>query len=192
LDNPHGVILFPRNDWNGAFYQDNFALGEFYKKLQGKFSLRAFECEGKIGIARALIKLNKKYNPPNKKGHKISLAIIGGHGTENSIQFGGKEEINILHAKDFMGRGVQRTSEFFEKNPTFLLFSCSTGVENGIGQKLSETMNAKVVAPKIPTNISEIQVGMRPGREFRFSVKYFDKGEKDVRSVYAAGLKKED
>ncbi len=186
LENPYGVILFPRNDWNGAFYQDNFALGEFFQKLEGEFSLRVFECDGKIGLARALIRLNRKYNPPNKKGHKISLAIVGGHGTENSIRFGGNEERDTLYLKDLMGKGAKRTSEFFEESPTIILISCSTGVDRGIGQKLSKVMGAKVIAPRVPTNIQEIQVGRRRKGKFRFNAKY-ESEEKDTKSVYVAG-----
>lgn len=189
LENPYGVVIFPRDDHNGAFYNDAFALLEFYKKLQGEFSLRVFECDGKIGVARALLKCSKKYNPPGEKGHKISLAIIGGHGSRDSIRFGVGRDRDFLFIDDLMGKGVQKTSEFFEANPTIILVSCSTGADKGIGQKLSEVMGAKVIAPKTPTNISEIQVGKRRGGKFRFNAKYRSE-EKDVRSVYVGGVNK--
>ena len=188
LDKPYGVILFPRNDRNGAFYDNNFAFNELFERLQGEFGLRVVECEGKMDVARALIALNKKYNPADGNGHKISLAIIGGHGTENSIRFGGGDERHALFTPDLMGRGVQRTSEFFEGNPTFILVSCSTGADKGIGQKLSEVMGAKVIAPKVPTSIDEYQVGKRRGGKFRFNARYFDDyKEGGVKRVYVGG-----
>jgi hypothetical protein len=141
-----------------------------------------------MDVARALIELNKKYNPPDGSGHKISLAIIGGHGTEDSIRFGGDDERHALLSQDLQGRGIQRTGEFFEDKPTFILVSCSTGADKGIGQKLSEVMGAKVIAPKIPTHIREYYVGKRRGGNFRFNARYADdKKEGDIRSVYVGG-----
>ncbi len=192
ISNPYGVVIFPRNDWNGAFYQNRFELNQLYEKLQGGFNLRVMECEGKIDVARALIEFNKRYNPLDGNGHKISLAIIGGHGTQDSIRFGGDDERHALFTQDFQGRGVQRTSEFFEENPTFILVSCSTGADKGIGQKLSEVMGAKVIAPKVPTSIAEYQVGKRPGGKFRFNAKYVgDKKGGEVKSVYVGGDERE-
>lgn len=183
---PYGVVLFPRNDWNGAFYGDNLALNELFEELHGEFGLRVVECEGKMDVARALIDLNRRYNPADGSGHKISLAIIGGHGTENSIRFGGDDDRHALFTEDLQGRGVQRTSEFFKDNPTFILVSCSTGADKGIGQKLSEIMGAKVIAPKVPTSISKYQVGKRKGGKFRFNAEY-TKDEGDTKSVYVGG-----
>lgn len=149
--------------------------------------MRAFECESKQDIARVLIKSEKKYNPEGK-GHKISLLILGGHGSEDSIHFGGWYKRNILYLEDLAGRGVGRTNRFFEKNPTFILASCSTGADRGIGQELSKTFGAKVIAPKVPTNVEKFYAGKRPGGKWRFNAQFIVKGSE---TVYMQGEKKE-
>lgn len=188
IKNPYGVVIFPRNDWNGAFYETGRKLKSLLVGLENhNFSLRVFECEGKFGVARALLKLNKKYNPPDGSGHKISLAIIGGHGTENSIQFGGKGESNSLYLEDLTGKGAQKTNKFFEENPTIILVSCSTGVDKGIGQKLSKVLGARVIAPMVPTNVNEFRVSKRLDIKPRFNVIY---NKDDAKSVFVGGEKK--
>ncbi|MFA6552678.1 MAG: hypothetical protein WCT19_04240 [Candidatus Paceibacterota bacterium] len=186
LDLPYGVIIYPRNDWNGAFYEDKDVLKDFMEELQGQFSLRVAECESKMDIARILIKLNKHYNPDDGMGHKISLLILGGHGTEDSIQFGGRDERHSLFMNDLFGGGVQKTNRFFEENPTIILSSCSTGAEGGIGQELSKKFGAKVIAPKVPTNLRAIHGSKNRGQDkFRFNALYAS-GE-TTKSLYRMG-----
>ena len=183
--NPYGVIIFPRDDWNGAFYGDVYALKELYEQLGGEFSLRVFECETKTDIARVLIKSDRRYNPKDGSGHKISLLVLGGHGTERNINFGGYGEKlkanRSLSADDLMGGGVRRAGQFFEENPTIILSSCSTGAEGGIGQELSERFGAKVIAPKEPTSMEAIYASRRRGQtKFRFNAKYVAAGSKKL------------
>ncbi|MCX6721632.1 MAG: hypothetical protein NTY04_00330, partial [Candidatus Staskawiczbacteria bacterium] len=182
--NPYGVIIFPRDDWNGAFYADADVFRKLYKQLDGEFSLRFFECESKTDIARALIKSNKHYNPSDGSGHKISLLVLGGHGSEKRINFGGDErpsERHYLTADDLMGGGVKRAGQFFEENPTIILSSCSTGAEGGIGQELSKRFGAKVIAPKEPTALTGIHANKNRGQDkFRFNATYSAKGSKNL------------
>lgn len=182
---PYGVILYPFNDWNGAFYADKKAFEELYKGVKGEFSLRVVECEGKIDVARALIKLNRKYNPPDGTGYKIQLAILGGHGTEDSIRFGGEEERHVLRTKDLMGKGTEKASQFFDENPTIILVSCSTGADAGIGLELSKKLRAKVIAPKTRTNLTSLYASRNRGQErFRFNAKF---AHEKQRSTFVAG-----
>jgi len=178
---PYGVIMYPRNDWNGAFYADKNVFQDFFKSLQGEFSIRVVECEGRMDVAKTLIRMNKKYNPPDGSGHKISLAIIGGHGTENSIRFGGEDERHALHLQDLMGKGIRKAGQFFDENPTIILVSCSTGADKGIGHELSAKLGAKVIAPKVPTNITALYAGRNRGQnKFRFNAKYATEESKNT------------
>jgi hypothetical protein len=182
---PWGVIMYPRNDWNGAFYADKDAFEELLTSVKGEFSLRVVECEGKRDVARNLIKLDRKYNPSDGSGHKVSLAIIGGHGTENTIRFGGDDDRHVLRTEDLLGKGTAKASQFFEVNPTIILVSCSTGAEKGIGQELSEKFGAKVIAPKIPTNISGLHASRNRGQsKFRFNATFRDK---EAKNMHVAG-----
>ena len=74
-----------------------------------------------------------------------------------------------------MGRGAERSSKFFEKDPTIVLVSCSTGADRGIGEKLSEVMGAKVIAPDRPTNLNDIKV-LKKGDSLRFKIEYSEAG----------------
>ncbi len=111
--------------------------------------------------------------------------ILGGHGTERSIAFGGSNERHTLRIEDLLGRGVRKTGGFFEDEPTIILTSCSTGADAGIAQRLSRTFGAKVIAPKIPTNVKAYHATRRQGeKKFNFSAEYNDEGSK---SLYVSG-----
>jgi hypothetical protein len=184
-NSPYGVVMYPRDDWNGAFYHNKDAFEGLLKDLKGEFLLRVAECEGKMDIARMLLKFDKTYGGAN--GNKISLLILGGHGTENSIRFGNSDfrgsddEKHVLHTKDLEGKGVRKTGNFFDEKPTIILASCSTGAEGGIAQELSKVFNAKVIAPKIPTNVKSYHASKNRGQEkFRFHAQYRDENAKNL------------
>jgi len=184
---PYGIILNPENDWNGAFSNDSqiWAVINSQLKHYGYF-LRVVESESKQEIARRLISLDKWYG----KSHKISFAFIGGHGTENSIKFGGEAPRNSISIDDLAGHGVKKTNKFFELNPTIVLVSCSTGAERGIGQKLSEMLNAKVIAPKAPTALRRANVFLEKD-QLVFEVSYGNKfglpDKDDSKQTYVGG-----
>jgi hypothetical protein len=168
---PYGVIIYPRDDWNGAFMDNVNSFKGLYEQLDGKANVRIVEAQGKISIARRLLALRNKY--PERK---ISFAVIGGHGEKDHIQFGNSLPEGDLYASDLYGRGVQRTSEFFVPNPTIVLASCSTGTEGGIGQKLSEIMGAKVIAPEKPVKTSKFDAKLGQDGSIQLDVKYSESG----------------
>ena len=179
---PYGIVINPTSDWNGAFeagYGVWVSLHSQLKKLG--YDLRIMEADGKMEVARRLLQLNKEYGEENK----ISFAIIGGHGSENSISFGGEEEKQMLYSQDLTRRGTKKAVGFFEENPTIILVSCSAGVDKGIGEKLSKETGATVIAPDIPTNISSISIEEKDGR-LNFDVKYRDE---ESRRVFNRGEK---
>ena len=181
---PYGVILYPKDDWNGAFHSDGLVFSELMDGLNRKpelkdYLVRVFECSSKSDVARALIGLNKTYGDH----HKISFAIIGGHGMKDTINFGGGEFArNYLFSKDLQGKGVRRTGGFFEPEATVVLASCSTGEQEGIGQTLSENFGMKVIAPNMPTALDAILPKFVNGK-IDFDVKYYDRGASMVYSA---------
>ncbi|KKQ95383.1 MAG: hypothetical protein UT85_C0017G0011 [Candidatus Levybacteria bacterium GW2011_GWA2_40_16] len=174
-DLPYGIVLYPRNDHNGAFYHDRAIFEKLLKQLNGRFAIRVIEAESKYEVARALMKLVKRYSPK----HKISFAIIGGHGREDLIQFGGTDERYVLYSQDLLGRGVRKASEFFEQNPTIILASCWTGAPGGIGQELSEALGAKVIASSARTSIRHINARVEDG-QVDFDVEYAEAESKKI------------
>lgn len=166
---PYGVILFPVNDHNGAFYGYRNTFTHLLQDLEDQYDLRVVEASNKFDIAKKLITFREVYQP------KISFAIIGGHGTKDSIQFGRSyKESNNLITEDLMGHGIQKTSGFFENNPTIILSSCSTGKEKGIGHRLSETWGATVIAPDNDTAVDEIHAYVNRGPTVHFEIKFRD------------------
>lgn len=167
---PYGVVIYPRNDHNGAFYHPG-PLQELYQDLQGGYHTRIVEAKGKIDIARKLIELDRRYGAQ----HKISFAILGGHGTQDSIRFGdySHHKTDKLFTEDLMGYGVRRTKHFFEENPTIILDSCSTGARAGIGQKLSQQIGARVIAPDQPCNTKSLHGKVQQGKLI-IDAEYYD------------------
>lgn len=181
---PYGIVLYPQNDHNGAFYQDYRIFKDLYKGLQGKYNIRFLECASKIDVARRFINLDKRYG----EHQKISFALIGGHGMENRIRFGGNDEAHSLSIKDLLGSGVQRVSSFFTENPTIILNSCSTGAHNGIAQEISKVIGANVIAPDVPSNISSLAVDIQTDK-LDFKVGY--KKSEDLKE-YNTGILQND
>jgi len=191
-DSPYGVILYPFRDHNGVFYGDVGAFDDLHEQLRGKYRIRVIECEDKIDIAKNLGRLRKKYPE-----HKISFAIVGGHGSKSSIVFGGNDKKNILEISDFyLPRGKEPSdthfvkaikegrslpghydkridkSSFFEPNSNIVLVSCSTGAKRGIAQKLSQALGMKIIGPEISTNFSSFNPEITPQGNLVFHPEY--------------------
>lgn len=206
-DLPYGVIIYPRNDHNGAFYENKPAFIDLFNKLTGQYHIRVFECEDKIGVVKAFKKLKNHY-----PGHQISFMILGGHGTEYSIHFGGEDKKHELERFDFYDFGPREDKkelkkfatigqdnnflgdrydkrmiylkDFFEPNSTTILASCSTGVHGGIAQELSSALETKIIAPNIPSNIKSFGPNINENGKLSFQVEYFDEG---VAKSYMSG-----
>ncbi len=187
-DLPYGVVLFPRSDHNGAFYQNAIKLNDFHHQLEGNYNLRVYECGSQIEAAKALIRSRDRYG----EKHKISFGILGGHGSPDSVQFGNKSKkkyglkafLGDLMFKPTVGPKIDLTSEdvakptmpkigeLFEDDSTVILVSCSTGVEEGIGEKLSSALGVKVIAPTGDTNLKNITVKYDKSGKPDFDVTY--------------------
>ena len=175
---PYGVIFNPRDDYNGAFYDNRRIYNDLINQLENRFLVRAAEGESKIDIVKMLNRLNNKYGGE----HKISFAIVGGHGTKDSIQFGGDDKKHVLRTEDLKerisGRKKNRAERggYFEEGATLILNSCSTGYEEGIGQELSRILGIKtvtVIAPDRDAPLKTITVTIKDGRP-QFGVTYLE------------------
>lgn len=180
-ETPYGVIFYPRSDHNGAFYQNIAVLRNLFRDLGGKFLLRVAEGENKLDMIRQMRRFDRRYG----RKHKISFALVGGHGTAESLQLGrGEGKKDFLHKEDMVRirHRAPRYRRFFYK-PTFILISCDTGATFGLGDFISRAVDATVIAPNTPTNIKEINVEFRENRPI-FRVKYHDEG---ADRTYVAG-----
>lgn len=159
---PWGIILYPYADWNGAFHRDMWVFNDIREQLQQikdahgvDFRVRIFESGNVRTIRRLLLPFFEKYGA-------ISFAIIGGHGTPYTIDFGeGRTTGEFLTPRTITSKsGIARVfKEMFLPNAPIVLASCSTGMEHGIGQTLSRH-NLHVVAPNAPGSLRKIDVSL--------------------------------
>lgn len=195
-ESKYGIIIFPESDWNGCFYNQTKIIRKTINRLKEKNILtRVVECKSIVRIYNYLDKFNKKYNRGGD--NKILYAIIGGHGSPNSITFGekGAEKIRRLTKPIFLDltrrqkfhelksskikKGMAKTKLFFDKESPITLFSCSTGVPSGIGQLASKFMNRVVSGPREDASPQDINISFDNKSVPRFKINYVD----DIREV---------
>ncbi len=186
---PYGLIIFPRSDYNGAFYNFKDSIKNIYNETRDNHLVKIFEASSKIDVARILIDCNKRYGLKNK----ISYLIIGGHGTAESLDLGSQEALlfkdknkKIVDKNDFEGEGVKKVKEFFVEKPAITLISCSTGADEGLIDSISQQYNAEVVAPKIPTSVEDMHVKYDEEGKPHFNVTW---SNNEANSLYVSGNK---
>ncbi len=185
-DAPYGIVLFPKTDWNGAFYGTSATLWDFADpELMQQYQTRIIETSGRFGIALHLTRLDKRYGEKNK----ISFAIVGGHGKPFAIEFGAMRTRDFskkryrrdykndhqLSISDLMGRASDRAKSYFTDRPVIILCSCDTGQAGGIGEQISRLYEANLIAPDRPTNFKTIRPRVEGGR-IEFDVEYLEEG----------------
>lgn len=160
-DLKYGIAVYPYNDHNGFFYNQD-PIRKIYNTVSEKgYGIRIIETDTLRKLYRQLIFLDSTYGENNK----ISFAFLGGHGNTSAIQFSKKIHIDkiigdkkyahylgVLFTADITNSlAIQREKiqRYFINNPTIILNSCSTGAEEGIAKALSEKLKSKVIAPKV-------------------------------------------
>jgi hypothetical protein len=148
LDMPYGIAILAREDHSGTLFSSYQELETLSKRIRGLTTprgIRIFEADSARDVAKILLRLDKKYG----SSKKIEFALIEAHADPDRIVFGSGEG-QSLSVDDLTGKGSGRVSEFFTDHPTFLLNACSAGAKEGIGQKLSERIGARVLGPEVP------------------------------------------
>jgi hypothetical protein len=166
----HGILLMPIADHNGAFSQDLQVFDKFYQQIKDKYNLRVYECGNIKDLAKSFIHTKNRYAP------KLSFAIVGGHGTKDSIQLGNFfVSPNIpadLETDHLNSSSAEKLKDFFNEDASIVLISCSTGANQGIGQKLSEKFGLTVIAPNKDAHVSKIDTDQTQSGDLKFNVKY--------------------
>jgi hypothetical protein len=207
---PHsGLIVMPKDDWNGAFFQN----AAIWQKMVCGLHTRIAEAGSKIQIARSIINHSRQVGP-------IEYLIIGGHGSPRSIQMGAmdlaedqtRSRSQIL-IDDFQKKGVNRLfKDYFIPEPTIIAVSCSTGADlerspvssnsndhhdargssdtipfSGIGQVGSSASGGTVFAPNMPTSLKLIDWELA-GDRLSFQVSF---DQEYARRQFTAGKKQQ-
>lgn len=189
-DLPYGVMIMNKADHNGAFYYDTQVIDDMNKQLEDVgYGIRIIECNSKIDMLSSLDNLNTRYG----KNQKMEFAVIGAHGNRTGILLG-RPSSNFAHffsdlaqgffksSKYTLNRGdmnkpiFQRLKGYFKENPTWLLWSCSTGKRfRGIGKKISKELGAQVIAPDKPFSIHSVTITKDREDRLQFNQKYENK-----------------
>jgi len=171
---PYGIVIFPEDDHNAAFFENGDVLEEIENELKDKYAMRIMEAGNKKDLLRLLIRMRLKYG----QKHKISYAIVGGHGN--------KKELTIGNVHDTEGREVliedltryqKRKYKLFEDNATIILIACNTGEPGGIGSQLSKAMGINVIAPSGISGVKSIKPKIKSNGSLEFDVKYTNRSK---------------
>lgn len=177
---PYGIIMYARDDHNGAFNRP-YLIKDMAEQAGDALNLRIMEVQDLIGAVRMLIRLHQQYFQKGL-GHKIQFALFGGHGTSDCIQLGNDYQQGYQVVSDDLNRaGGERLRNFFEEDAVIILQSCSTGMEDGIGQKLSALLsNIIVIAPMTPTNIGRVTLVQENTDTWKINAEFRDEKSKNT------------
>src|SRR3989344_5329498 len=160
---PYGLIIFPRDDHNSGFQQVTNVLNSFHKELKPLgYSVKVIEVGDKIELARRLMELDQRFG---ERAGKIAFAVIGGHGTQNSIQLGAGDTAGkqYIITPDVWKPRTRRAQSLLRDHAPMVLVSCSTGLGGmGIGKALSTVFRTKVIAPETDTHLTELHPILKP------------------------------
>jgi len=181
----YGLLVFPREDHNGAFFDNVDLLGDLFDDMVedgqrwGGFII--IEADNKLAMVRRM-------NAVRKASGSAAFGIIGGHGTDRTIQFGRQfdrggelkiEDVSKMVSIAARYRQSVKTGDsappLFKEGSTVILNSCSTGLPSGIGSKISELTNGAVIAPTVPTALRSIRF-VPPTGTGGYSVPSFEVG----------------
>jgi len=179
---PYGVIIYPDADWSSSFV-DNYEWGgiaAFYKELcECGYLLRVCEVKNLGKLGRRLLELDRRYG----SSQKISFAVIGGHGTKETIQFGGDEAgfsrkglADRLSKATLKRERTKRAMVFFIPQPTIILKACSS---YKLGAMIAR-LGAKVFSYRESGKIKEIRVSKNPDGSLKFEVEVEGKKGRDI------------
>lgn len=150
---PYGVLVEHGFDHNSAFLvpeHNQDVLWNFYKELDSDVLLRAAEIDGSFDLKKPLTAMDKRYG----QHRKIEFAVLGFH----------EGQFTVAGSGGHLGFGsVDQARSFFVTNPTVVVNSCNAGT-NGLGQRVSEVLDAEVWAPDKNSNLDSIRVCRRDGR----------------------------
>ena len=178
LKSEYGLIVNPRFDKSGAFYQDVELFGSLNEQLNRLgVKLKVVEVDGKLGAVKALNKLRRQSG-------LISFAVVGGHGTPDSITMGSDQSEGQVAIADMQKKGAGALSLAFIDEPSIIFNSCSTGVQEGIGRAISGVHEGNNIAPDKDTSIDSIDISRNPDSKLVFDVSYHE--SKSMR--YSRGL----
>lgn len=164
-DVPYGLLAYAEADSTGALYRIN-SLESLSDQLASlSVTTRIVEVANTIALGRAFLALQKRYG----ENHKLKFAIIGGHGGRDSIYLGAAGEKGDLSTGTVNRLKTDNILRFFETDAPVVLFSCSTGAEEGLAEFFSQKTGLRTIAPDNDSGVEAITVEQK-GDSLSFNV----------------------
>src|SRR3989338_749835 len=152
-DKPVLLVVFNKNDYNGAFYSEGREIDEFAKV----YRVHIFETDSENGFYNSIEKIGRQGG--------VDVLIIGGHGEESHVLLGTPRNIrsddHILDLSDEAEIEEHRLSNWMTPRSKLILASCSTGKnEKAIAAMFSRILGVeRVFAPREPSSKTFYQLG---------------------------------
>jgi len=141
------LVVFPKSDYNGAFYR----AGDRLKTLSRFYRVIISEAGKEDDFFRHVVYAGSRYGG-------VDTLLIGGHGEPNKIRFGGGDSNRSYLDLEDTGE-LSRVRKYLVKNPMVILQSCSTGQdERSIGGLISRIFDARLFAPTEPGALSDFSL----------------------------------
>jgi hypothetical protein len=155
---PYVLAVFPRVDWNGAFYIEEVLrqLSQQLSKLG--YRLIIIECGSLREVILRTAKLKAKFGLP-------SASVVAGHGEIKSIQLSEHERVSAeMLFEGRMGNILRRIiKRVFHRLFSVVFISCTVGKDGAIGQQISDEYGLRVVACDEASNVESISAEVVDG-----------------------------
>lgn len=156
------VTVISGGDWNGAFHDfrdmDQTLRNVFTDEADQPLPIRYVEAHTRREGMHAMRSLRRRFHTEGQPG-KTQVVLVGYHGSPELMEMqssvsGEPHQVTIQDLEWFVRRGY---AECLTPDATIILNSCSTGATGGIGQRLSELLQTRVIGPDRPSGIGNIE-----------------------------------
>lgn len=187
IHKPYVLVIYPRDDRNGAFFCNAAILENLRQQLEKEgYLLRIIEAEGETrSFLRTLAHLHKKKGYPPPSG-----LVLGAHGTPHAMEFSSSHPLSLKtiekkigkrwEARKGMEEGMEKLFQRKAKMCPTVLISCSTGQPEGIAHVLSRYTESIVSGPQIPSNVAAIRAQFDENGKLTALVPTFYKGKTGI------------
>jgi len=155
------VVLYPFEDHNGAFYQQQEVFVNLIEQLEETHHIVITESAHRRELLRRLTIAHREYG--GDSGHPADMVLLGAHGSAERMSFGESVPSHQITKEDLTNQtpppGIDRV---ISKQAPIVVISCSTGKDDGVAERAAATFGRPVIAPDKPTNLTDIEVTLRP------------------------------
>lgn len=172
-ESPYGIIIAPRDDYNGSSYGDKKALQSLWEQVrEAGYRLRVIECATKMGLARQLLTLDKRYNQPI--GQQAAFGVLLGHTNESVISLGTDKLRGRIDMTDIITSAFNKgRHRFFAPGATLVTTGCLLGRPGQLAEQAATALDITILAsPHKTEGMKSITVHPRQSGPPAFSASF--------------------